>query len=1420
MSGTPTKNAKIVYPWPRFWCPREGTLDLSDAGFLSDPTSLFWRGAQPQPKTLDQLSNYRALVLLGEPGLGKSTALVEETKRAAGGHHGGVVSMREDLRAFSGEELLYRRIFEAPAFRAWEDGDSHLVLHLDSLDEALMRIDSIANLLADELPRRPCARLSLRIACRTAVWPAGILEPALNALWGDAAVGVVELAPLRRTDVVLAAKLRGIDSDAFIRALFEADAVPFAIKPLTLNLLFDIFGRDGRLPHSTGEIYRQGSLLLCEETNVSRRGARRVGTLNPEQRLRIAGRIAATTMLANRYAVWTGIESGAVPTPDVVISALTGGREDGGFAGFEVSEPHVREVLDTGLFTARGPEEMGWAHQSYAEFLAAQYLVDREVSPDNILKVLMHPSGGLVPQLAVVAAWVASLSAPVRDALIQNEPFVLLRADLTAWSPADIAALTAAYLKALEEKRATDLMMGIASFYPRLAHPGLDDQLRSYFADSAKYVMSRRAAIMIAGACRRTGLQSDLLALALDAAQDASLRAAALAAIRDCGDDSVALQLLPFVQGTAGNDPHEEMRGYALQILWPKHITAQDLFAQLAAPDEGYVGSYIHFLNYVLPASLTVADLPSALDWARGYVASAGYMGGFHLKSLADSILMRAWTDVDDDATRAALVAYLRTSLSQAGEMLRGTDHRAQEKLRKALADEEGSRRVLMHAMLQTRLERFDAFHYRRSGLLQPSDLDWLLSLAPGGTVPDATLDAESLCNTVEVLCDLYTPAQFDKIYDAAQRWPALYARFQAIFEGVPLDSHEAHQARRYQEMSNNYGQPRPAITPPPTERIARHLTNFDAGNWRAFWHLNLDLTLSDSSQVYGSDMDYVIVAMPGWIDADADTRARIVQAAERYLIVAKTSVDDWIGTNRYKRNDLSAFRALVLLRQQDPAAYDRIPTDVWRKWAPAIAAIPQDFSDETAAEVKAVLADAVAKAPTEFVGAVRTLIRRERTRAAASATPVHPGASFLSLRNLEPCWLSVPLCEGVLLELKDGANTADQFAVLADTLLAAPFAPARDDLLAQLRDGTLTDRDKTVAAANALASHALLTSWPVLWNRLQADADFAREFFLALALRYAFRENVFSELPERALADIYVLLERVFVRKNDPVQEGGRVHAVGPYEQVTHLRDRLPNDLAARATPDAVVALRWAVAELPEVASLVFTLRRAEQLMRMRTWAPLSVEEVRRLTRDRKAVLVQSAEDLTTLLVAALRQYERQLHGEQPAIRTLWDRQAGGDTYRPVEEDALSDDVKRFLQRELTDSGIVVNREVEIGRVPGAPVGKRTDIRIQAIRQDSDGEPLDTLVAVIETKGCWNNKLFSALKDQLYDDYLVPLAAPLGIYLVGWFDKGRWDSEDNRKRTTPNISLADAQHCLEDQARAIPAGSVIRAVVIDCRLT
>ena len=49
--------------------------------------------------------------------------------------------------------------------------------------------------------------------------------------------------------------------------------------------------------------------------------------------------------------------------------------KDGDFPAFTTSDEDVREVLDTGLFSARGERRMGWAHQTYEEFLGANYLI-------------------------------------------------------------------------------------------------------------------------------------------------------------------------------------------------------------------------------------------------------------------------------------------------------------------------------------------------------------------------------------------------------------------------------------------------------------------------------------------------------------------------------------------------------------------------------------------------------------------------------------------------------------------------------------------------------------------------------------------------------------------------------------------------------------------------------------------------------------------------------------------------------------------------------------------------------------------------------------------------------------------------------------------------------------------------------------
>jgi hypothetical protein len=76
----------------RFWARTGGMIDLSDGGFLRDPTGLFARSDAAGARQLRELAGYRALALLGEPGIGKSTTLSEEAARVGEQAGAGTVS--------------------------------------------------------------------------------------------------------------------------------------------------------------------------------------------------------------------------------------------------------------------------------------------------------------------------------------------------------------------------------------------------------------------------------------------------------------------------------------------------------------------------------------------------------------------------------------------------------------------------------------------------------------------------------------------------------------------------------------------------------------------------------------------------------------------------------------------------------------------------------------------------------------------------------------------------------------------------------------------------------------------------------------------------------------------------------------------------------------------------------------------------------------------------------------------------------------------------------------------------------------------------------------------------------------------------------------------------------------------------------
>jgi hypothetical protein len=439
-------------------------------------------------------------------------------------------------------------------------------------------------------------------------------------------------------------------------------------------------------------------------------------------------------------------------------------------------------------------------------------------------------------------------------------------------------------------------------------------------------------------------------------------------------------------------------------------------------------------------------------------------------------------------------------------------------------------------------------------------------------------------------------------------------------------------------------------------------------------------------------------------------------------------------------------------------------------------------------------------------------MLHMEMCRARIPGTPQQSaGSPFFILRELAGCWADERLKTALFAEMQEPGLKPAEYCAILEPLVEAGYEPAIEHAVSRLSNLD----ESTLPIAEVLLRPSTVAVWPVLWPKLGENDALARGFFLLIARGTFGQASFYAALGADAIVDLYLLVERLFPPASDPPPPSG---FVSPRQMVTHLRDGIPEYLVNLASEDAIRALRRLAAAPPARPNMFFALSRAEVNMRMKTWAPLSTNEILAVADRADVRLVTSASDLLKILLETIGKFVSQLHGAQTPVRDLWDRQGKTGTYQPIDENGLSDVIARFLRQELAGDGVFANREVEVRRRPGDPVGQRTDILVNTNRRGPDGRPLDPIAAVIEVKGCWNAEVFTGLRAQLVQDYMVNLSAPVGIFLVGWFDITDWDQADNRRRQTPRKSISEVQDLLDKQAATVPEGFQVKAMVIDIR--
>lgn len=367
----------------RFWLAREDE-SFAEGWFL--PPGLY---SPTKAKVFEQLADYACLALLGEPGMGKTTTLLQAYEA-----QGPTNAAWIDLGEFNTDTALQTELTTSRGAVEWLASDAVRTLFLDGFDEAVKSFANLGKVLVRIISGLPTDRLRIRIGCRTIDWPE-LLSREFRRLF-PASYNECVLAPLSRENAVEIVGSLGVkDPDAFVTRLDDLDLSALANKPIAPPLLANAPAiRESAERASLAELYERGLQAQCGEPNPGHVAQGGGGGVDVSRRLDAARWIAAACLCARKVSVWTGPPTEA-PSDSLSLDDLSSATGQLGERGY-VDRAMLFEALSTPIFRDCGANRRTWHHATYAEYLSASWL---RVLPLKALLNLLVSRDGRAPQL-------------------------------------------------------------------------------------------------------------------------------------------------------------------------------------------------------------------------------------------------------------------------------------------------------------------------------------------------------------------------------------------------------------------------------------------------------------------------------------------------------------------------------------------------------------------------------------------------------------------------------------------------------------------------------------------------------------------------------------------------------------------------------------------------------------------------------------------------------------------------------------------------------------------------------------------------------------------------------------------------------------------------------------------------------------
>ena len=1429
------RNKNDLYDWTRYWIPLEGVIQLDEYGFPHDPQGEFGQYHDFGFSTLEQMEQEPLLLLLGEPGMGKSTLLGEERERLVQKGSGKVIF--KELRYMDNSGWLRDNIFQHNTVAEWIQQDSQEIMYLllDGLDESgigpELTLGNILGLIKDYA--WPLCRLRLRITCRTADWPFDVLNSNnIKELCPGNDSGIScfqEIVPLTRKDVLKAAESKlNDDSEAFFAEVERLGAASMASKPLTLEMLLDEFLKNRTLPTSRKELYETACLKICGETTEARAKKR---TLSGRELLVAAGRIATVTLLSSENEIFRMPQG----TDRLSVEDLSWGQEIIDGRKFPVNSNAIWEMLGTGLFWERGENARGWAHQSYQEFLAAWYLHWKQLSLNQLLNLLIHPlDDTVVPQLEETASWLVSMNPNLFPEILEKDPLVLLRTDSL---PAEqrgklaIALLSRIDWGSLPFEKA----ISIRPYLRNLKHDGLSDILRPYLIAESSTSSQRLFALQIAVECGLPDLKEDISTLLLDPNKDSDIRVKAALALEKIGVEKnidVFKTLLDELSSGRQPDPDHRLRGLILSFLWPTNLTSQELFQLLIPLESKVYGSYRRFLTTqtLFGHAWGKKDIKSGLQWMLKTQTLPENLDPiyFAFNEIMDALIVKGLSFIEDEDFLHAYLSALQTRHAKEGCLIH--DNKSLDEFKKIFQNADAR---IQRQFIQGAIEALGEKVYRElygSVLLhvvKENDLCWVLSQTKScyENKPESPVREKEIkrwCYLSSMTFNSLNIDHIETVLGYCRDIPPLAGHFKDLVEMSKTKSPE-QIVRGFEESRNKSNAMQQArqhkiIDPPPSKGVMHCLDQIEKGHPEQWPPLLCIMSLTQNGNTGISWNIDDITTLPGWQEASNATKNRIVDAAAAFLEEVTVPSRD-LGSESINQQEFSVFvlQAFLFLCKERPEKFASLSTAAWSKGIPFILDLwnlLNGDSQETFTDI--IFIEAFKKDRATYLSTLRKFFLKNR--------------DYYFLQKMRPC-ISPCWCDDISDLLAGLLGEVDlsigSYSAILSLLIKHGDERGITEAEKLLEGKSRTDftKEYAVEAIKILLKYPDQRNWKTFWSYISRFPGIVRELFQSETYCPDSSFLTDERLTESDLGDFFLWLHEQFPYEKDSTDAVKSENSEGNSFCSILLRDRTLNALVNLGTIESVSELERIRKELPELKFLDSYLEKARENTCRCTWRPLSVQQIRTLFENSDCRMVHSEGQFMDVLIESLERMEKELQGETRRSVLLWNECKEGHRplFEPKQEVRFSDDVKRHLQKDLIERGIIIDREVEIQAATTPKSGQRLDIyaRAVSIDQHPQRDCVKVFSVKIEIKGSWNHEVEKAMETQLVDRYLKENNSQHGIYLVGWFDcdKGSFRNWQNKKPRCWK-TIEKARSALQEQAKSLSRDGIdVRPYVMDVSL-